>query len=201
MNRKAVVFDLGAVMVEWAPEAISASFTASPELQAAIMREVYQHDDWLELDRGTLTEMTMIKRVSQRLALPATTVTALFQHTKNALHPIEETYSAFRKAKARGLGVYCLSNICEPFFDHLAERNSFFAEFDGAIVSAKEKTIKPESLIFERLLERYQLNPVHTLFIDDRADNIATANQLGFHTLHFKRSPECYRVIDQFIGA
>ena len=40
-------------------------------------------------------------------------------------------------------------------------------------------TVKPEPRIYEILLERYGLDPAETLFIDDRAANIAAAEGLG----------------------
>lgn len=199
MTRWAVVFDLGAVMVEWAPDKIVANFTREPEQQAVIMREVYCHDDWLELDRGTLTERQMIQRVSQRLSVPLSLVGELFQRTKDSLCVIEKTRLAFCKAKARGLEVYCLSNICEPFFEFLTARYDFFGEFNGAIVSAREKTIKPEKEIFRVLLDRYELQATHCLFVDDRLDNIQAAQQLGFNTVHFSASASCYNKIHRFI--
>ena len=51
--------------------------------------------------------------------------------------------------------------------------------FDGEVVSCEEGTVKPEPRIYEILLERYGLDPAETLFIDDRAANIAAAEGLG----------------------
>jgi putative hydrolase of the HAD superfamily len=43
---------------------------------------------------------------------------------------------------------------------------------------------KPSPEIFELILKEYDLNPAHTLFIDDSEQHIATANQLGIQTIH-----------------
>ena len=42
---------------------------------------------------------------------------------------------------------------------------------------------KPNSDIFRQVLDETGLNAAETLFIDDRADNIATASAMGFATL------------------
>ncbi|MEG2366229.1 MAG: HAD-IA family hydrolase [Alistipes sp.] len=39
--------------------------------------------------------------------------------------------------------------------------------------------------MFEILLDRYHLDPVQTLFIDDRAANLEAAAQFGIHTQLF----------------
>ena len=54
-----VIFDFGGVLVNWQPEAIIAGFYAEPALRDAIRRHAFQHDDWLEMDRGTLDEPTV----------------------------------------------------------------------------------------------------------------------------------------------
>ena len=54
-----VIFDFGGVLVNWQPEAIISGFYAEPALRDAIRRHAFQHDDWLEMDRGTLDEPTV----------------------------------------------------------------------------------------------------------------------------------------------
>ena len=51
--------------------------------------------------------------------------------------------------------------------------------------------MEPEPRIYEILLDRYGLDPAETLFIDDRAANIATAGRLGIRGFLFDhRDPE-----------
>jgi len=61
----------------------------------------------------------------------------------------------------------------------------FLAGFDDIVVSADVKMIKPDAAIFRLLLDRHKLDPARSLFIDDSAHNIATAQSLGLKTHHF----------------
>ena len=70
------------------------------------------------------------------------------------------------------------------FYDYLKDRE-VFQFFEGQIISALEKTIKPEKKIFEILMERYGVNSGESVFIDDLEQNIRAAAELGFHTVHF----------------
>jgi 2-haloacid dehalogenase len=42
--------------------------------------------------------------------------------------------------------------------------------------------------IFELLIRRRNLDVRRTVFIDDSTDNVATADRLGFATIHFNES-------------
>ena len=72
----------------------------------------------------------------------------------------------------------------------MAERNPFFAWFDGMMISAEEHLLKPDLEIFRRAEARFQLEPARTLFIDDSAANVEAAGYLGFQTLHFQRAEQ-----------
>ncbi|HON53079.1 MAG TPA: HAD family phosphatase [Bacteroidales bacterium] len=56
---------------------------------------------------------------------------------------------------------------------------------------------KPNKDIFIEVAKRADLNPTNTLFIDDRIDNIQTAQELGFKTHHI--TPQ-HGIIDYFAG-
>ena len=53
---------LGGVVVRWEPEAIIAGVFQDPALRARARAGVFEHADWLELDRGTLGREEAIRR-------------------------------------------------------------------------------------------------------------------------------------------
>ena len=57
--------------------------------------------------------------------------------------------------------------------------------FEGIFVSGEEKLKKPDPAIFKLMISRYNLDVEKTLFIDDNAANIQTAEKLGFNVVHF----------------
>ena len=54
-----VIFDFGGVLVTWQPQEIIDSFYTEPALREALRRHAFQHNDWLDMDRGTLDEATV----------------------------------------------------------------------------------------------------------------------------------------------
>ena len=69
---------------------------------------------------------------------------------------------------------------------------NFFPLFSGVVISGEEKTIKPDLALYKILLERYQLNPAETLFIDDKTENTIAAAKVGMKTIDF-HSPQQLR--------
>lgn len=196
---KNVIFDLGAVMFDWNPGKITKNFTDDIELQKRIQSELYYHQDWIDFDCAIITEIEATKRASERLGLSLEAAEELFSQTKNSLVLIEETFEILKKVKAENLNAYCLSNISPELFKYLSDRHELFKLFDGIVTSGVENVGKPGKQIFEILFERYELDPKECLFIDDSADNTATAANFGVTTITFKGTNDCYKKISSHL--
>ena len=199
MNIKNVIFDLGAVMFNWNPEAISVNFTKDVDLQKRIQSQLYYHQDWKDFDCALITEIEATKRASKRLDISHVEAQELFKQTKESLTLISKTRDVLREVKDKKLKAYCLSNISPELFNYVYERHDLFELFDGVVTSGEEKTGKPNKRIFEILLERHQLDATECLFIDDSKDNTATANMLGIETVTFKGLDSCYKDIYTYL--
>ena len=78
---------------------------------------------------------------------------------------------------------------CQIFavpFSKLREIHPFLYQADGAIISAHHQLMKPEPAIYTKLIQKYQLNPENSVFIDDLPDNINAAIDLGMKGIVFK---------------
>jgi 2-haloacid dehalogenase len=104
--------------------------------------------------------------------------------------PIPETVEIFRKLKQRGdYRIYALTNWHAGLFDIALVRYDFLQWFDGRVVSGEEKTRKPFPEFYQRLLDRYNVDPATALFIDDSLRNVKAAEQLGIQSI-FYQSPQ-----------
>ena len=189
---KNVVFYLGAVLLEWDPEAIVRQFTPDSCQQDNVMKQILQHPDWLEMDRGKLSEVDAAYRAAKRTGLDTREIFGLFSIVKDSLTVIPNTLRLLEKASENGFNLYCLSNMSPENYLFLKHKYAFFEFFHGIVVSGLENTVKPEKEIYQILLQRFSLNPGETLFIDDREENTRTAADLGISTITFSTSPECY---------
>lgn len=197
---KNVIFDLGGVVVEWNPDRILEGYYADPEVRAHVKKLMFQHPDWLELDRGTMHETQMLKRATERTGRDAGELNGLFQAVRESLHTKPDTVALLEKLHARGVPLYCLSNISTDIFEYLRERHSFWGVFRGIVISGALKMIKPEPEIFYHLLALYELKAEDTAFVDDNAPNIEAAGALGIHTVWFKNARQCEAELEALLS-
>ncbi len=189
-----VVFDFGGVLVTWRPQEIIDSFYAEPHLREALRTHAFHHDDWLDMDRGTLDEASVVRRCADRMARPESELEALFDHVRAALTPIEPTVELLRELRERrGLKLYGLSNMSEAIFAYLDDRHDFFKLFDGVVVSAAVKLLKPEPAIYQHLRDRFGLDFAESVFIDDLARNVESAWGVGLPAIQFESADQVRR--------
>ena len=97
----------------------------------------------------------------------------------------EPMIARVRRWHAKGMPLYALSNTCESHVELFTRKFDVFQLFRGMVFSCREGLVKPDPLIYRRLIERYQLQPNHTLFVDDLSENVRAAAQLGFQAIQY----------------
>ena len=188
-----LVFDLGGVVVRWDPDAIVASVFSDPGMRAKVKAAVFEHADWLELDRGTLGREEAIARAAQRSGVPASEIERLVHAVPPSLVVFPETVELLHRLKRKGYPLYCLSNMHFASIEYLEKTQTFWDVFDGAVISCRLKLCKPDAGIYEHLLRTYGLEAKDTLFIDDVQKNLDAAAKLGIKTLRFENASQCER--------
>jgi len=184
---KNIVFDLGMVLIKFNPKEFLK--INNYEKKDEIMEYIFGHEDWLKLDRGTLTEKELAKKLDENGNLTYDEVMEIMKIRKDIMVPFDFNKEIPKELKEKGYNLYILSNFPKVPFEEIRERDEFFRYFDGAVVSAYVKHLKPEKAIYKELLRNYSLNPEETLFIDDQLDNIMSAKELGISGIHLK-TPE-----------
>jgi putative hydrolase of the HAD superfamily len=202
MNRsiRNVVFDLGGVLLEWKPDQILARLYRDRDVQALVKREVFQHPDWLALDKGTLDEEKAISQFQQRTGRPHFEMKKLMDTVRETLIPIQPTFTLLEELSKEGMNLYCVSNMQNNVFAYLQKRYDFWGKFKGLVISAHVRMIKPDAEIFNYLFSRYGLAPAESLFIDDHPPNVESARRLQMQAILFQGVDECRRQLQQVYG-
>jgi len=190
-----IVFDLGGVVFNWQPDAIIRSIFEDTETQDLVRKRVIEHSDWVELDRGSIALEQAIDRGAARTGLPAEDIERLLEVVPRFLTPIEATIELIHELSSTGNRLFVLSNMHLASIAYLEQRHTFWDVFDGIVISSRIKMVKPEIQIYEHLLNRYQLKPGDTVFIDDLQENLAAASSIGIQTIRFTDSARCRRAL------
>ena len=187
----AVVFDIGNVLIRFAPDDfIQKLFPGDARLQQHMMDNVYHGPYWLCLDRGEMTYEQAAKRLAQEAGESEEAYLHALYGWFQLKTPIEEGFRAAQRCKRAGKKLYLLSNYPQQGFEfvHKQYAHLFDPLFDGGIISCYEHVIKPEREIYDLLCSRYDIDPARAVFIDDTLGNIEGANRVGMHGFHMHES-------------
>lgn len=171
---KNIVFDLGGVLFARDKHKCSPEFIDF----FRFIRTDPMPDFWVEYDRGTLTLDQVVDALCALHGCTPEVARAYVREAIDRQEPVRATERLVGELKRAGYRLYVLSNMSREFIDFLRCAD-VYALFDGEVVSCEEGTVKPEPRIYRILLDRYGLDPAQTLFIDDRAANIAAAREAG----------------------
>lgn len=183
---KNIVFDLGGVVFWRNPKKCTQEFLDF----FAFVRETPMPHFWNEYDRGTLSLDEVMGHLMNRSGFSREKCVNFVQRAIDMQEPILPTEELIKDLKADGrYRLFVLSNMSREFIEFL-RRVPVYRHFDGEVVSCEEGICKPEPEIYRLLLERYNLDPAETLFIDDRPENVEAAEREGIVGFHYNRRDE-----------
>jgi len=143
-----------------------------------LLREIFLSPWWIRMDRGG-DEETSWNAILR--ALPPRLREAAGQVRENWdawLIPIPQVNDLARELAGQGYGLYLLSNTSRRYYRF--EAGLPVRELlRGKVLSCEEGVLKPDPVIYRRLLDRYDLKPEECFFIDDAPANIEAARYLG----------------------
>jgi len=194
------LFDLGGVFFDWNPKYIFRDIFESKEELSFFLNNVC-NDEWnIKQDAGRpITEaedelIIKFPKYENEIKLYYSNhrqmIGVVYQDSVNILYDL----------KKKNIPCYVLSNWSAETFEGMTDEYPFLKKFDGIMISGKEKLIKPHESIYRLAMERYNLVPVKTVFIDDKLDNIKTAIKLKFKTIHLADPYQIQKEIYKYLN-
>ncbi|MGB0749832.1 MAG: HAD family hydrolase [Magnetospiraceae bacterium] len=182
---RAVVFDIGGVLVDWNPR--------------YLYRQLFK--DPLEMERFLGTICTPAWNAQMDAGLPFFDATARLaarypdhkrlidayrtrwpEMVRDALW---ETVRVLDDLHAAGVPLFALTNFSAETWPLMAARFNFIRHFEDVVVSGQERVIKPDPHIYEILMVRSNRKAPDLTFIDDNAENVSAARRLGIDGILF----------------
>jgi len=185
MAIKAVVFDIGNVLIEWQPERF---FDA--KIGEIRRRELFATIDLHEMndriDRGENWQ-AVVDATAQEY--PEFTAEIQMWHSNwldMAQPKIGHSVHLLRALRTKGVTVFALSNFGVETFAYAEKVYPFLTEFDRRFISGHMRMIKPEPAIYAALETETGFAPDQLLFADDRIDNTNAAAARGWNVHLFE---------------
>jgi len=185
---KNIVFDIGGVLLKFNPENYLDYFNYSGEKVKALRKNIFTSPMWKEYLKGTITtddfknELITANPTFKKDILDILDVDNLTY----LMPPMDASITFLNNMLKQGYKIYILSNINDGTLKYFKDNFDIDSKVYGAIYSCQVGILKPDKAIFNLLLEKYDLVPAETLFLDDTKKNIDTAAELGIQTIWFR---------------
>jgi len=181
-----IIFDLGGVLIDWNPR--------------YVYRTIFKTEKEVEWFLENVTTQEWNERQDEGYPLHKATEELIARHPdwepeikayygrwlEMLGEDIHETVAILEQLKrSNKYRLYALTNWSAETFPHALDRFEFLKLFHGIVVSGQEKMRKPSAEFYQVLIDRYHIDPVATIFIDDSLRNVKGAEVVGITGIQF----------------
>lgn len=174
-----ILFDIGNVLLsfDYKEKLLQLIGTESTDAEVRLKLLEQKRDD---LECGRISVDEFVPWALQTLDSEATHEEFLAAW-RSIFTPISATWELAKRLKAEGHRIILFSNINAIHSPWIYEEYEIFGLFDDAVMSFEIGYMKPHRRFYEIAVEKCQLIPADTLYIDDLPANILAGEEAGFH--------------------
>lgn len=182
---KNIVFDLGNVLVKFNPIEYMLKIGIEQKDVEILNNLIFKNQMWNEFDRGTITIENYCKKLKKDNPQYGTQIDKIFApNWEKNLFLLNTEVAKFLEETSKKYKKYILSNVSEQVLKYIKTLD-FWNYVTGGTYSYTIKACKPEKEIYEAFFKENNLIPEECLFLDDKEENIKTANQFGMKGIVF----------------
>lgn len=186
MSIRAVIFDYGMVLCTPDPVAVRNLLDIT-----GLDEETFDHFYWIDrrdYDLGLFDGEGFWKRFAGHAGLTLTPeqLAGLVENDVLLWTHLSEPMLAWVAAlQEAGLATAILSNMVSDVLRYMRQEFAWLRHFTHLTWSCELGIVKPDPAIYKLTCEALGVRPEETLFLDDKQENIAGAEQVGLQALRF----------------
>ena len=201
MPVKAFLFDCGGVLLRNGDLSAYETWEHRLGLQSGeLARRLWTGETWSRAELGEISDDEFWDSSGHQLGLHDANQIAALRRDLWATWVLDETVLRLIDAARQRQTVALLSNATDALEETLRTRYRVADRFDLIVNSARIGVAKPDERIFKEALDRLELEPAETVFIDDRVENITAAAALGMHVIWFVQAPDLERQLQVYLN-
>ena len=196
---KNIVFDLGNVIFSFDPKTFFSKYLNNEILSNELCNLILNHKTWKEYDLGLVSLEDVKKTYVSIKPEYKNEINEVLDKWTDILTPIDLMANKMKSLKSRGYKIYILSNLSFDAYHYIWKHYDFIHLNDGRVLSCEEHINKPDRRIYEILIERYNLIPDETIYLDDLINNVEMGNEVGLNSIHVKNIKYAINEIEEII--
>ncbi len=196
MTIKNIIFDIGNVMVQWRPAYIVGQIFPDAADKDQLTKDIFASAIWIDLNKGLFSEAEAVEKFHAALHLPKEKLTEMMALVKTSQIPVPGSFDLQKQLHEQGYHLFALTDNVHEIVSYLKDTYDFWDRFTDAAVSAELGFLKPSADIYNHLVNKHNLVPAETIFIDDVAGNADGAKAVGMHGIQFKDTADLIAVLE-----
>lgn len=200
---KTIMFDMGGVLINLNKQAcINAYKALGYDNVEELIGNYSQQGAFLQLESGQISTEKFRDIIRREIKKPVTDkqiddafiafLVDMPDYTLNMLSELKKQYQIFMLSNTNGI---IMNYVRHNIFNR--EGLTIDDYFDRLFLSYEMGTVKPDSLIFEKVIEETGIDPTETLFLDDSKKNTEVAEKLGFKTFVVTQGQDYRYIFDR----
>ena len=193
------LFDLGGVFFDWNPRYFYRDIFSNIDELDFFLSEIC-NDEWnIKQDEGRSIKEAENEIISKFPHYEKQIEMYYANHHKMIKSVYANSIETLNKLKKNQYLCYVLSNWSAEMFVGMHDKYPFLNKFEDILISGNVRLIKPNPEIFKLAINRFDLEPKKTVFIDDKLENVDAAKKLGFNILHLVNPTEINLRIKKYL--
>ena len=199
MQPDSFVFDLAGVLLKWDPEPLYRRlFDNNTERLEHFFSAVLDTEAQTAISRGESMDDVLDRLIGEHPEYAGAIIAWKERWQEMLLGEIGGTVAALGELQERGHRTFALGNWSREEFDWVAPEYPFLRAFDDVLLSGDCGVLKPDEQIYALAESHFKLDPVRTVFIDDRPENVQVALQRGWNGIVFENPRHLYLTLMEY---
>ncbi len=193
-----IIFDIGGVLLDYNPKTYLDKLDIKESRRKKLNDVIFHDQRWKDCLNGFISNSELIEQlVRENLEYKNEIELILSKDSlKYMLPPKQEVIEYYKSLKRKGYKIFLCSNITKDTYNYVKDNFEIIQIADGGVFSCFENISKPNSEIYYRLIEKYNLEIEKSILIDDTKRNVISANDIGLRGILFNNIEDIKKILE-----
>lgn len=192
-----IIFDIGGVLLDYNPKTYLDKLNIEEGKRKELNNIIFHNQKWKDCLNGFITNSELIEYLIKENLKYKNEIEQILSknNLKYMLPPKQEMIEYYKTLKQKEYKIYLCSNITEDTYNYIKNSFEIIQVAEGGVFSCFENISKPNIEIYQRLIEKYNLDIEKSILIDDTKRNIISANDIGLNGILFNNIEDIKKIL------